>query len=165
MAPKRVLDPVWRAAWRTTWLALRPWNRHSLVLAILGTLYLLLGTLWLTTPPTPSRRVQLAALLHISDGSMTPWALLWMVTGTAALLSTRWPQKWSEWGYVALGMLAALWSAISLASLPAGAPPSVALGGTLVYAVFAVLIWAISGLTAPITAPPDVPPPPPDQQG
>lgn len=154
---RRVLAPAFTAAW----LALRPWNRHSLVIATLSTLYLLLGTVWLSTPVTESRRTQLALLLHWSDGSMTPWALIWILIGCLGLLSTRWPPGYDRWGYIVLGMHSTGWGFVALAGpVLYGTPWGIGLAGALVWGAFAFLIWAISGLTAPITAPH-----PPDLRG
>lgn len=163
MSPKRVLDPSWRAAWRHTWLALRPWNQHSLVLTTLGFLYSTLGLVWAFTPSPSTRAESLVVLLHFTDGSMVPLGLAWVAVGLLAVLSARWPPSRTRWGYMALGMLTSFWGAMAVAGwVSYGTRWYVALSSAVIYTAFTVLIVGISGLTAPIPAPPAPQGPPPD---
>ena len=148
---------------RTGLLALRPWNRHSLSLATLGSIYIAIGLVWVLTPAPNSRQGQLAVLLVWSGGDISPWGMLWVLAGGLTLISTRWPPPYPRWGYVACGYLAGFGAAVSLAGpvldpwLHTTATWGIGLAGLLVWGGFAFLLWVIAGLTAPIIRPPDSP--------
>ena len=132
------------------WLSLRPWQRHSLVLAVAGGLYVLIGMTYLLTPDSRSREASLKLALFVP---LEVWGVVWIVVGVLALTSTRWPPQSKTWGYTALSGLAAAWgSAFLLGVLLLGAPAS-GLNGAWAYYLLAFLWWAISGLSNPDDVP------------
>ena len=135
---------------RREWLQLRPWQRHSLVLAVAGIVYTIIGVVYLTIPLTADRAsaLQLALLLPIQL-----WGVIWIVTGCLAFASTRWPPQSTTWGYSALAGLAALWGSSYLFGMLLLGTPHTALTGALVWYLVAFLWWAISGLMNPDDVP------------
>lgn len=128
------------------WLALRPWRRHSLVLAVLGTVYILIGWTYILAPggSVRERSLQLAVNLLPFDG----WGVVWIITGCLGILSSRWPPASETWGYTAMSGLAALWGSFFLGGVILGAAAS-GLSGALAWYMVAFLWWAISGLQNP----------------
>ena len=133
-------SPPERPHHAVSWLQLRPWQRHSLVLAFAGLVYISYGLILLLAHHDGGRPLLL---------NRPAWATIWMAVGGLALASTRWPPQSKTWGYAALSGLAAAWASIyALGVLLLHQPPA-ALNGCLVWALVAFLWWAISGLTNP----------------
>lgn len=127
--------PVW---------SLRPWQRHSLVLAVAGVVYICVGLAYILTPATDTRTESLTLVLNAAP--LDVWGVVWMLVGFLSLLSTRWPQSSKTWGYSALTALAAAWgSAYLLGALLLDTPASAITGG-FVWLLVAFLWWAIAGL-------------------
>lgn len=127
---------------------LRPWKRHSLVLAVGGQVYFLVGLAFLITPWAPARASSLPFLLALAPPNV--WAIVWMTSGALAFASTRWPPANETWGYTVMSGLAAWWSAAyALSIILFDAPASSGATGVLVWGLFAFLWWAISGLENP----------------
>lgn len=137
------------------WTRLRPWQKHSEVLAMAGVVYILVGLSYILIPIAPDRRAALQVLAaHVP---MRGWGVLWVSVGALALASTRWPPASKTWGYTLLTAVAALWSSAYLVGvLFLNAPPS-GLLGALVWGLVAYLWYAVAGLANPddlyITAP------------
>lgn len=132
------------------WLSLRPWQRHSLVLSVAGTFYAFIGLAYVVngTQPTQVQNLRLALAIMPLDA----WAVLWMVCGMMAIVSARWP-TWSEtWGYVALTLMASMWTGFYVAATLMNAS-TLPISGAVVWALIAFLWWAISGLKNPIPEP------------
>jgi biotin transporter BioY len=129
--------------------ALRPWQRHSLVLTVAGFVYVCLGIIYLAVPLTADRAGGLRLALRLTGGSIAPWAIAWIVVGTLALTSTRWPPSSKTWGYTALTALAALWGSVYGLGVLFLHAPHAGLSGAFVWFLVAFLWWAISGLTNP----------------
>lgn len=132
------------------WAALRPWQRHSLVLAAGGGVYVLYGLSYFLIPLTTERASGIS--LALSVGPIHAWATIWIVVGLLALASTRWPPASKTWGYSAMTGLAAWWGSVYLLSIPLGGPRT-GLTGTLVWWLVGFLWWGISGLTNPDDVP------------
>lgn len=128
------------------WATLRPWQRHSMVLAVAGGVYVLVGASYLLIDLTPDRAASLQLALAIAP--IQAWASTWIVVGILALVSTRWPPASKTWGYSAMTGLAAWWGAVYLLSIPLGGPVT-AVTGTLVWWLVGFLWWGISGLLNP----------------
>lgn len=126
--------------------ALRPWKRHSLVLAVLGTVYVLIGLTYILTEPAPARMSTLRVALTWIP--LAGWGVVWILVGLLAILSSRWPPASETWGYIAMSSLAALWASFFAASVALGGGTQ-ALTGALVWYMVAFLWWAISGLKNP----------------
>jgi uncharacterized membrane protein len=129
-----------------TWLALRAWQRHSLVLAVAGTVYILVGISYIVSKPTESRQESLQ--LAISWMPLPVWGGVWIFVGCLAILSSRWPPASETWGYTTMTALAAAWSTFYVFGIVFGAPAQ-GFSGVLVWALIAFMWWAISGLVNP----------------
>lgn len=128
------------------WKHLRPWQRHSQVLAVGGLVYLLIGVAFITMPNNPDRNQALSVILQLAP--LQFWGACWAIAGVMALISTRWPPPSKTWGYTALAGVAALWSSAYLVGILDGNPVTGVLG-SLVYGLFGFLWWAIAGLSNP----------------
>lgn len=131
------------------WLALRPWQRHSLVLTVAGIVYIAIGWVYLAVPLTLDRRDGLKLALEWSHGHIRPWGVVWVIVGLLAIISTRWPPASKTWGYSVLSALAAMWSGFYLVAVTFLHVPHAGYSGALVWGLVAFLWWAISGLVNP----------------
>jgi hypothetical protein len=132
---------------RPDWLSLRDWKRHSLVLAVAGTVYICTGVTYMTTEPTNSR---LSALRVAIDWMpLSAWGIVFMLVGALAILSSRWPPASETWGYTALTSLSIGWAGFYLCAIPLGAPAGQNFTGALAWGLLGFLWWAISGLVNP----------------
>jgi hypothetical protein len=129
-------------------LHLRPWKRHSFVLAVAGIVYICYGVALLAVATDPARTIGLAVATQVM--SIRGWGVVWICVGTLAFLSSRWPPQSETWGYAAMSGLAAWWSACyGLAVLVVDEAPNSGVTAMLVWAMVAFLWWAISGLANP----------------
>lgn len=133
----------------TSWLGLRPWQRHSLVLAVAGVVYIAIGVVYLAIGLTPDRATGLRVALRCTGGSIIPWAIVWIVIGAMAITSTRWPPASKRWGYAALTSMAAMWGSIYGLGILILHTPIAGLSGAFVWYLVAFMWWAISGLMNP----------------
>ena len=133
---------TWKA-----WLQLRPWRRHSLVLAVAGAVYIAVGAVYISVPLTHDRSAGLALPLHYAPAQV--WGVVWVMVGVLAVISTRWPPPNETWGYTILAALAAFWAAAYALSIALLHAPHSGLSGVLVWALVAFLWWGISGLRNP----------------
>jgi hypothetical protein len=131
---------------RGDWLQLRPWKRHSRVVGIGGLVYLLYGIAFAIVPLTPERASTFRVAFHLLPAPF--WAGCWILTGSLALASTRWPPASETWGYTALSALSALWGLFYGTGILAGAPAA-GINGCLVWFLVAALWWGIAGLQNP----------------
>jgi hypothetical protein len=129
------------------WLALRPWQRHSLVVVMAGFVYMAIGAVYFFVPLNPERALGLRVALDIAP--MQAWGLVWAFVGFLALVSARWPPQSKTWGYAALSGLAALWAAIYGLGVVMLDTPRVGLSAAFVWFLVSFLWWAISGLVNP----------------
>lgn len=128
------------------WRRLRPWQKHSEVLAVAGTVYIGVGTAFMVIPPG-ERAVSLAVILQVAE--LDTWGIIWAAIGILALASTRWPPASKTWGYTALTGMAACWSGAYLVGIAAGAPPVQGVLSSLVWGLVGYLWYAIAGLSNP----------------
>lgn len=126
---------------------LRPWQKHSQVVAVAGLVYAMYGVALTTIPPTDSRARGLE--LAIDWMPLQLWGVIWVAVGALALLSSRWPPASETWGYSAMAGLAALWSVFYLLGIIVFGAPMSGVAGTLVWGLVAFLWWGISGLRNP----------------
>lgn len=126
---------------------LRPWRRHSFVLAVAGAVYVSYGLIMAAIDPSESRTVGLSVALELLP--LTGWGAVWIIVGSLALASTRWPPQSETWGYAAMSGLSALWGAMYLVGMVFFGAPINNLSGILVWWLVAFLWWAISGLRNP----------------
>lgn len=125
------------------WLALRPWTRHSVIVAIGGMIYLIYGLSLIVIPLTADRARSLKLPLAWTHGAIEPWGVVWVLVGLAALASTRWPPSSEKWGYAAMSGLSSLWAGFYAWDLTDR--PSAAIAGLCVWGLLTALWMAISG--------------------
>jgi len=131
--------------------SLRPWRRHSFVLAMAGLVYVCYGFAMVTITPDQQARAVREHTLAIPAQLMPfqAWGVVWIMVGLLAIASTRWPPQSETWGYAAMTYIAAFWGACyGLGVLFLDAPLN-GINGMLVWALMAFLWWAISGLRNP----------------
>lgn len=128
----------------------KPWRRHSLILAVAGFLYSLVGFLYAASPANPGRRRSLSFLLDIAPQQF--WGGLFITVGVLTVLSSVWPPIAENWGYTLLTGLSAGWSAVYLMGVLFFHSPA-ATNGTqaVLWGTLAFMWWAISGLVNPDT--------------
>ncbi|WP_248582611.1 hypothetical protein [Nocardioides sp. InS609-2] len=128
-------------------LALRPWRRHSLVLAVAGLVYILIGLVYILVPLTVDRSVALELALRVAPPQV--WGGVWVIVGLLSLASTRWPPTSETWGYTSMSSLAALWAAIYALSMLFFGAPRTGVTAVAVWSLLAFMWWSISGLRNP----------------
>lgn len=132
---------------RHSLMGLRPWRRHSLVIGVLGIVYLLTGVLYIGAPSSPFRNSALRVALDLLP--WTGWGIVWIIGGALAIVSSRWPIPSDTWGYTVLAFIAALWSSFYAFGFLYGAPAA-GLTQSLIWGGVAFTLWAISGLVNPV---------------
>jgi hypothetical protein len=133
--------------WKHHLLSVRPFNRHSLILTISGSGYMLTGATYVLSSPTPSRKVALAVALRWFP--LEVWGMLFILIGLMAIASSRWPRLSDSWGYAVLTAASAGWAATYAAGVLFEESPIGNLTGTVQWGLLAFLWWAIPGLVTP----------------
>ena len=144
------MDKMYRAIRRREYeqfRGLRPWQRHSQVVAGAGLVYIAYGVNLMFTQPSDTRLRGLE--LGLSWWSLEAWGVVWVSTGLLGLVSTRWPPASETWGYSALAALAALWGLFYALGMIFLSTPMNGIAGALVWGLVAYLWWGISGLRNP----------------
>jgi hypothetical protein len=134
------------------WVGIRPWQRHSLVLAMSGLVYMMIGYSLTFAEHTAARRESLQVAVEWMP--LEYWGVVWFVAGGIAIVSSRWPIFSVTWGYTVLTGLAAAWAAFFAVSILFGDSPVTNVTGTLAWGLVAFMWWAISGLVNPDGSPP-----------
>lgn len=144
------MQRMYRAARDHDWqqfVGLRPWTRHSFILATASFVYIMYGVTMTLLAPTDDRAAGLALATRWMD--LSNWGWVWIFVGTLAFASTRWPPASETWGYSAMGGLAALWSGFYLLSMIFLGSPVSGIVGMLIWTLVAFIWWGISGLRNP----------------
>lgn len=128
-------------------VGLRPWKRHSTILMVAGILYALIGFQYIISQPSRARELSLAVLLSVAPIQF--WGVVFVLAGTLASISSRWPPFAETWGYMVLTGLSAGWSATYLMSWLFFHAPTANITGSLLWGLLAFMWWAISGLVNP----------------
>ena len=128
------------------WAHLRPWQRHSMVLAASGAIYVGLGISYIVSDVSATRQDGLWVLLNVAP--MAFWGSIWVLVGCVVVLSSRWPPASKTWGYSALLGLSAGWSSAYAIGFAFGGPNS-SFSSILVWGLVALLWWSIAGLINP----------------
>lgn len=138
--------PDWRR-WRS-WLMLRPWQRHGLVLAVSGIVYMSLG---ITIRAVEDISFRQQALLEIALElvPLNSWAWIFIITGFLSILSSRWPPFAETWGYMLLSGLSSAISAAYVLGFLLLDTKQVSVFYGVIWGLVAFLWWAISGLVNP----------------
>lgn len=132
---------------RRSWLGVRPWKRHSLVLMVAGFVYVAIGISYIWAEPTPTREVALHFALQWI--SLEHWGVIFICAGLLAIISSRWPPVSETWGYTVLTGLSSAWSAFYLVGVLFWHSPPTNLSGVMSWGLIAFMWWAISGLINP----------------
>lgn len=134
---------------KSNFLGIRPWRRHSLVLMVAGLAYIGVGASYIFAEPTRAREIALTVALRWFPIEF--WGSVFVVAGGLAIVSSRWPPVAETWGYMVLTGLSAGWSATYAMGVIFANAPAMNLSGALNWGLLAFLWWAISGLTNPTT--------------
>jgi hypothetical protein len=129
------------------WKGVRPFKRHSLVLAVAGLVFIAIGGSYLFAEPTNSRVIALS--VAIAWLPLEGWGVVFVFSGILAIISSRWPPISETWGYTVLTGLSAAWAAFYAMGVIFDNSPAANLSGTLSWGLIAFMWWAISGLTNP----------------
>jgi hypothetical protein len=131
------------------WMTFRPWQRHSLVLAVGGTVYVAIGAsfMGMGSNITEERRETIVLALYIAPIEF--WGAVFFAAGVLAILSSKWPSFSDSWGYSVLTGVSGAWSAMYLAGYLFGPAPGTNITFALVWGMVSFMWWAISGLINP----------------
>lgn len=131
---------------RLLW-GLRPWNRHSLILTVVGVLYALVGFQYIVAESTDSRRRALYVVLQVAPVEF--WGGVFMVTGLLAIVSSRWPPFAETWGYMLLTGMSTCWALTYLTGMLFFGSSLSNATQVFLWGCLAFMWWAISGLLNP----------------
>lgn len=126
---------------------LRPWKRHSTILAVAGSLYVLVGVQYVITGPSPTRDLFLAAVLQVAP--IQVWGGLFVAAGLLAIISARWPPVTETWGYMVLTGLSSGWGATYLTGVVFFHAPITGAGQAIIWGCLGFMWWGVSGLLNP----------------
>lgn len=125
----------------------RPFERHSLVLLVAGTVYIMIGGSMASNPPTTGSIEALHYALRVTE--YDNWGLVFCFAGFLSIVSSRWPPVSETWGYTCMTGLSTAWSLFYAAGVLFHNAPTIFLVATLQWGLVAFLWWAISGLINP----------------
>lgn len=129
------------------YLGIREFKRHSLVLLVAGTVYILIGVSYIATDLSPPRANALDIALRWL--TIDQWGAVFIMSGLLAILSSRWPPFSETWGYTVLTGLSSGWAAFYVVGVLFADAAATNLTASLSWGVIAFLWWAISGLVNP----------------
>jgi hypothetical protein len=129
------------------WWGLRPWKRHSTILLVGGSLYILVGFQYAITKTTPGREVALAVVLQVAPINF--WGSLFVIAGLLTIISSKWPPMTETWGYSVLTGFSSGWAATYLTGIIFYHSPKANLTQVFLWGVLGFMWWAVSGLPNP----------------
>lgn len=129
------------------WWGLRPWKRHSTILAVAGFLYALAGFQYIVTGPSPLRDAYLAVLLQFAPVQF--WGGVFVMSGLLAIISSKWPRITETWGYMVLTGLSSGWAATYLTGVIFFHAPKTGIGQSIIWGCLGFMWWGVSGLLNP----------------
>lgn len=132
---------------KSRWRGIRPFERHSLLLMVAGTVYILIGMAYYLAEPTATRVQALEFALRWID--YNHWGLVFMFVGVLAIISSRWPPVSETWGYTLLTGQSAAWALFYAAGVVFGTSPTSNLSSVLTWGLIGFMWWIISGLVNP----------------
>jgi uncharacterized membrane protein HdeD (DUF308 family) len=135
-----------KLTFREKFWGLRPWKRHSTILMVAGVIYAIIGWVYAFGPSNPLRDRALIILTQIAPVQV--WGIIFLASGVATMISSRWPPLSEAWGYMLLAGISAAWCATYLLGL-AFYDSSANLSGATLWGLLAFMWWAISGLLNP----------------
>lgn len=136
-------------SFKSRYLALRPWTRHSLVLVVGGLIYIFVGLSKILNGIPESRQDALVFALDLIP--IEAWGVAFVCLGLFAMLTSRWPSFTKTWGYAALTGFSAAWGSFHIEGILLTDASSEALSSGLLWLFAAFMWWAVSGLVDPET--------------
>lgn len=131
---------------RSLW-GLRKWQRHDLILAVAGVIYVMIGVSYILAEPTENRFVALQVVLSVA--SLEFWGWTFVTAGALSIISSKWPPFAETWGYMVLTGMPAGWSSAYLLGIVVADSPASNISGFFSWGLIAFLWWVISGLPNP----------------
>lgn len=128
-------------------IGVRPWQRHSLILMIAGSIYIGIGLSYMRTDISPIKAQALHVALSWMD--IKHWGVVFVIAGALAIISARWPPISETWGYTVLTGLSAAWASFYGTAVVFDFSMESNFSSALVWFLIAFLWWAISGLVNP----------------
>lgn len=129
-----------------TWMRIRPWTRHSLVLLVAGAAYTGVGITYVTDEGRMTRQ---ALVIALSWMPIQAWGVLFIIVGLGTMVSARWPPTAEKWGYMIMTGLSSGWGSFYFMGVIFVGNPLSSLSLGFVWYLLAFMWWAISGLTNP----------------
>lgn len=131
-----------------SYLGLRPWKRHSLILTVAGVIYILVGVAYTLAEWNNDRATALKIVLRIAP--LDFWGGVFIFVGVLSIISSRWPPFTETWGYMVLAGLSMGWGSAYLFGVLLADSHWTNISGAFVWGLFGFLWWAISGLANPV---------------
>lgn len=125
-------------------LSFKPWTKHSGILVVTGFVYIVIGVRLYHS--VSSENLKAALYYAINLMPIDGWGIGFIVVGTIAVVSSRWPNVPASWGYVLLTGWSAAWSSFFFAGAMLTETRIIYFSTAAVWALLAYLWWAISGL-------------------
>ncbi|ADD81037.1 gp039 [Rhodococcus phage ReqiPoco6] len=130
------------------WNAVKPWNRHGLILTVVGIAYILIGVTYILAEPSEARQEALSFALSIMPYDW--WGVGFVVVGIISTMSSRWPSLPRTLGYSTLTGWSSAWAGFHIVGgLSQHATHLSYAAGGLAWGLMGFLWWAISGLICP----------------
>lgn len=125
-------------------LSFKPWSKHGGILVVVGIAYIVIGVRLYHSVSSESLKMALYYAINLMpiDG----WGIGFIIVGTIAVVSSRWPNVSASWGYALLTGWSAAWSSFFFAGAMKTDTPIIYFSTASIWALLAYLCWAISGL-------------------
>lgn len=132
---------------KSRYLSIRPWTRHSLILLVGGLIYIFIGISKILNGVQPERQEALTFALDMMP--IESWGVVFVFLGLFSMLTSRWPSFTKTWGYAALTGFSLAWGLFHIEGiiLTDASPESLSSG--LLWLFVAFMWWAIGGLLDP----------------
>lgn len=129
------------------WLSFKPWDRHGGILVLAGLTYILIGHVYIFDPQPQSEVDVMYFALRLMPFDW--WGFGFIIVGTTAILSARWPNWHKAWGYSVLTGWSSAWSAFFFAGAILTDAEIVYISTGAMWALMAILWWGVSGMVSP----------------
>ena len=121
-------------------------SRGSFLVAF-AVVHVCIGLAYSVPPATPGTRRSLALLVDLGvPASLT--GLAWIASGIIAATAAHWPPGRDGYGFVALMVMQAAWTVVTLASWLIGSSPR----GYFLALIFAALAYAVHAMSRSVSA-------------
>lgn len=132
---------------KSRYLSIRPWTRHSLVLFVGGIIYIFIGLAKILNGLPEERRQALTFALDIM--AIESWGVVFIALGLFSMLTSRWPAFTKTWGYAALTGFSIMWGLFHIEGILLTDASKESLSSGLLWLFVAFMWWAIGGLLDP----------------